>query len=161
MTHSKRVLFHGVKNMSFMNNSWVCCCLLLLLLCLPRCSCLPPHDTWQVTRQDTATHPLSHKLVFIELRVHLSWHVTPASPGNFGHFVKRSEAAKTWQRWKASFEQTNSGALQRQVANFIVHLMSIPSYSRKYHEKYGKHHYFLSWREPWNKFEDWDWFNAR
>ena len=33
--------------------------------------------------------------------------------------------------------------------------------SRKYHEKYGKHHYFLSWREPWNKFEDWDWFNGR
>ena len=33
--------------------------------------------------------------------------------------------------------------------------------SRKYHEKYGNHHYFLSWREPWNKFEDWDWFNAR
>ena len=32
---------------------------------------------------------------------------------------------------------------------------------RKYHEKYGQHHYFLSWREPWNKFEDWDWFNAR
>jgi len=32
---------------------------------------------------------------------------------------------------------------------------------RKYHEKYGKHHYFLSWREPWNKFEDWDWFNGR
>ena len=24
---------------------------------------------------------------------------------------------------------------------------------RKFHEKYGKHHYFLSWREPWNKFE--------
>ena len=33
--------------------------------------------------------------------------------------------------------------------------------SRKFHEKYGNHHYFLSWREPWNKFEDWDWFNAR
>jgi len=33
--------------------------------------------------------------------------------------------------------------------------------TRKYHEKYGGHHYFLSWREPWNKFEDWDWFNAR
>ena len=33
--------------------------------------------------------------------------------------------------------------------------------TRKYHEKYGDHHYFLSWREPWNKFEDWDWFNAR
>jgi len=32
---------------------------------------------------------------------------------------------------------------------------------RKFHEKYGGHHYFLSWREPWNKFEDWDWFNAR
>jgi len=32
---------------------------------------------------------------------------------------------------------------------------------RKFHEKYGKHHYFLSWREPWNKFEDWDWFNGR
>ena len=29
------------------------------------------------------------------------------------------------------------------------------------HGKLGKHHYFLSWREPWNKFEDWDWFNAR
>ena len=25
--------------------------------------------------------------------------------------------------------------------------------NRKFHEKYGKHHYFLSWREPWNKFE--------
>jgi len=33
--------------------------------------------------------------------------------------------------------------------------------TRKYHEKYGNHHYFLSWREPWTKFEDWDWFNAR
>ena len=32
---------------------------------------------------------------------------------------------------------------------------------RKYHEKYKGHHYFLSWREPWNKFEDWDWFNGR
>lgn len=32
---------------------------------------------------------------------------------------------------------------------------------RKFHEKYGNHHYFLSWREPWNKFEDWDWFNGR
>ena len=31
----------------------------------------------------------------------------------------------------------------------------------KSHGKLGKHHYFLSWREPWNKFEDWDWFNAR
>ena len=29
---------------------------------------------------------------------------------------------------------------------------------RKYHEKFGGHHYFLSWREPWNKFEDWDWY---
>ena len=33
--------------------------------------------------------------------------------------------------------------------------------SGKSHGKLGKHHYFLSWREPWNKFEDWDWFNAR
>jgi hypothetical protein len=24
---------------------------------------------------------------------------------------------------------------------------------RKFHEKFGDHHYFLSWREPWNKFE--------
>jgi len=23
------------------------------------------------------------------------------------------------------------------------------------------HNYFLSWREPWHKFEDWDWFNGR
>ncbi|XP_040566110.1 uncharacterized protein [Lepeophtheirus salmonis] len=29
------------------------------------------------------------------------------------------------------------------------------------HGKLGGHHYFLSWREPWHKFEDWDWFNAR
>jgi len=27
--------------------------------------------------------------------------------------------------------------------------------------KVGNHHYFLSWREPWHKFEDWDWFNGR
>jgi len=32
---------------------------------------------------------------------------------------------------------------------------------RSFHEKFGKHHYFLSWRESWTKFEDWDWFNAR
>ena len=32
---------------------------------------------------------------------------------------------------------------------------------RKSHGKLGKHHYFLSWREPWNRFEDWDWFNGR
>ena len=25
--------------------------------------------------------------------------------------------------------------------------------NRPFHEKYGNHHYFLSWREPWNKFE--------
>ena len=56
------------------NSFWVCCWLLLLLLCLSHCSCLPPHDTWQLTRQDTATHPLSHKLVFIELRTH---HLSP------------------------------------------------------------------------------------
>jgi len=29
------------------------------------------------------------------------------------------------------------------------------------HGKLGNHHYFLSWREPWHKFEDWDWFNGR
>merc|ERR1711936_392674 len=29
------------------------------------------------------------------------------------------------------------------------------------HGKLGSHHYFLSWREPWHKFEDWDWFNGR
>jgi hypothetical protein len=32
---------------------------------------------------------------------------------------------------------------------------------RSFHEKYNGHHYFLSWRESWTKFEDWDWFNAR
>merc|ERR1711994_991036 len=32
---------------------------------------------------------------------------------------------------------------------------------RKSHMKIGNHHYFLSWREPWHKFEDWDWFNGR
>ena len=32
---------------------------------------------------------------------------------------------------------------------------------RSFHEKYAGHHYFLSWRESWTKFEDWDWFNAR
>ncbi len=25
--------------------------------------------------------------------------------------------------------------------------------NRTYHEKYEGHHYFLSWREPWHKFE--------
>ena len=29
------------------------------------------------------------------------------------------------------------------------------------HGKLSGHHYFLSWREPWHKFEDWDWFNGR
>jgi len=29
------------------------------------------------------------------------------------------------------------------------------------HLTWGGHHYFLSWREPWHKFEDWDWFNGR
>merc|ERR1711899_340903 len=33
--------------------------------------------------------------------------------------------------------------------------------NRTSHGKLGNHHYFLSWREPWNKFEDWDWFNGR
>ena len=32
---------------------------------------------------------------------------------------------------------------------------------RKTHMKLGNHNYFLSWREPWHKFEDWDWFNGR
>jgi len=32
---------------------------------------------------------------------------------------------------------------------------------RKTHMKVGNHNYFLSWREPWHKFEDWDWFNGR
>ena len=27
--------------------------------------------------------------------------------------------------------------------------------------KWENHNYFLSWREPWHKFEDWDWFNGR
>merc|ERR1711913_92722 len=29
------------------------------------------------------------------------------------------------------------------------------------HMKWENHNYFLSWREPWHKFEDWDWFNGR
>eukprot|EP00096_Caligus_rogercresseyi_P009061 TRINITY_DN300_c0_g1_i1.p1 TRINITY_DN300_c0_g1~~TRINITY_DN300_c0_g1_i1.p1 ORF type:complete len:339 (-),score=87.57 TRINITY_DN300_c0_g1_i1:182-1198(-) len=29
------------------------------------------------------------------------------------------------------------------------------------HMEWGGHNYFLSWREPWHKFEDWDWFNGR
>merc|ERR1711974_549944 len=32
---------------------------------------------------------------------------------------------------------------------------------RKTHMKVGNHNYFLSWREPWHKFEDRDWFNGR
>ena len=27
--------------------------------------------------------------------------------------------------------------------------------------QWGGHNYFLSWREPWHKFEDWDWVNGR
>ncbi|XP_040579033.1 uncharacterized protein [Lepeophtheirus salmonis] len=29
------------------------------------------------------------------------------------------------------------------------------------HMEWGGHNYFISWREPWHKFEDWDWFNGR
>jgi len=29
------------------------------------------------------------------------------------------------------------------------------------HMTWNGHNYFLSWREPWHKFEDWDWFNGR
>merc|ERR1712223_1393289 len=29
------------------------------------------------------------------------------------------------------------------------------------HMQWGGHNYFLSWQEPWHKFEDWDWFNGR
>ncbi len=29
------------------------------------------------------------------------------------------------------------------------------------HMKWQGHNYFMSWREPWHKFEDWDWFNGR
>ena len=29
------------------------------------------------------------------------------------------------------------------------------------HLEWQGHNYFLSWREPWHKFEDWDWFNGR
>merc|ERR1739844_286732 len=29
------------------------------------------------------------------------------------------------------------------------------------HMQWGGHNYFLSWREPWHKFGDWDWFNGR
>ena len=36
--------------------------------------------------------------------------------------------------------------------------VSLPGIS---HMTWGGHHYFLSWREPWHKFEDWDWFNGR
>jgi len=27
--------------------------------------------------------------------------------------------------------------------------------------QWNGHNYFMSWREPWHKFEDWDWFNGR
>ncbi len=40
----------------------------------------------------------------------------------------------------------------------ITHLLILVG---KSHGKLGDHHYFLSWREPWNMFEDWDWFNGR
>ena len=41
-----------------------------------------------------------------------------------------------------------------------------PSHTRTHiagisHMQWGGHNYFLSWREPWHKFEDWDWFNGR
>ncbi len=29
------------------------------------------------------------------------------------------------------------------------------------HLQWQGHNYFMSWREPWHKFEDWDWFNGR
>ena len=48
--------------------------------------------------------------------------------------------------------------------NIKVHVFSQNLHKnllRSFHEKYAGHHYFLSWRESWTKFEDWDWFNAR
>ena len=50
--------------------------------------------------------------------------------------------------------------VQAQLLYFLC-LLIIRLILGKSHGKLGKHHYFLSWREPWNKFEDWDWFNAR
>jgi len=32
---------------------------------------------------------------------------------------------------------------------------------RKSHFQENGHHYFLSWRSTWHKYEDWDWFNGR
>ena len=46
------------------------------------------------------------------------------------------------------------------VCHFVSHFCNdfFPGIS---HLNWGGHHYFLSWREPWHKFEDWDWFNGR
>ena len=56
-----------------------------------------------------------------------------------------------WDSWNAMWKF---------IFLFLACLFShcIPGVS---HGKLGGHHYFLSWREPWHKFEDWDWFNGR
>ncbi len=42
-----------------------------------------------------------------------------------------------------------------QLINFVFNFLGVS------HMVWNGHNYFLSWREPWHKFEDWDWFNGR
>ena len=75
----------------------------------------------------------------------------------------------TVQRARARDKEWRSIAMQINLtpANFywhgilLFHMRAYNSLSGISHGKLGNHHYFLSWREPWHKFEDWDWFNGR
>ena len=77
---------------------------------------------------------------------------------------------KAWQWiWRHAnfFRQIGTGyeiflktEMQTLLLSFLTALnaCSSPGIS---HLQWQGHNYFLSWREPWHKFEDWDWFNGR
>lgn len=47
------------------------------------------------------------------------------------------------------------------MLNNFLPCLYLTTFSGISHMQWGGHNYFLSWREPWHKFEDWDWFNGR
>ena len=66
-----------------------------------------------------------------------------------------SEAGEDWAGWQASAEQARPGRVHEEWVRWASET-SWPYQtlvSGKSHMKVGNHNYFLSWREPWHKFE--------
>ena len=73
-------------------------------------------------------------------------------------YVKRVSICKSKYnliRPKILYKYTSSKIKLKQILICFIFLQGIS------HMKWENHNYFLSWREPWHKFEDWDWFNGR